>query len=51
MLLPAEIDLIPQERGCKQNSVWLGDSASDKIVLTLLTEIVALYMGFTTVDV
>ncbi len=51
MILPAEVDLIPQEKGCEQNFVWPGGSAGGKMVLTLLTEIVILYVGPTAVNV
>ncbi len=51
MLLLAEIDLVPEERGRKRNLVWPGGSAGGKMVLILLAEVVAFYMGPTAVDV
>ncbi len=50
MLLPTEVDLILQKRGYKRNSVWPSDSTDGKMVLTLLTEVVILYVGPTTID-
>ncbi len=51
MLLPAEVDLVPEEGGRKRNSVWPGGPAGGKIVLTLLTEVIAFYVGPTAVNV
>ncbi len=51
MLLLAEVDSIPQEGGCKRNSVWPGGSTSGIMVLTLLTKIVALHVGPTAIDI
>ncbi len=51
MLLSAEVDLIPQKKGYKRNLVWPGDSKGGKMILTLLTKIVALYVGPITIDV
>ncbi len=51
MLLPAEVDLVPEEEGRKRNSAWLGGPAGGKMVLTLLAEVVAFHVGPTAVDV
>lgn len=51
MLLPAEVDLILKEISCKHNLVLPGGSSSNKIVLTLLAEVLTLYMGLSTIDV
>ncbi len=51
MLLPAEVDLIPEKEGRKQNSVGPGGSAGSKMVLTLLAEVVTFHVGPTAVDV
>ena len=51
MLLPIEIDLILQKKGCKRNFVRFGGSADGKIVFTLLVEVVVLHVGLTAIDV
>ena len=51
MLLPTEIDAIPQKRDCKRNSVWLGGSADGKMVFALLTKVITFYVKPITVDV
>ncbi len=51
MLLPAEVDSVPEEEGCKRDSVWPGGPAGGKMVLTLLTEVIAFHVGPTAVDV
>ncbi len=51
MLLPAEVDSVPEERGRKRNSVWPGGSAGGKMVLTLLEEVITFHVGSTAVDV
>ncbi len=51
MLLPAEVDLVSEEGDRKRNSVWPGGPAGGKMVLTLLTEVIAFHMGSTAVDV
>ncbi len=51
MLLPADVDLVPEERGRKRNSVWSGGPADDTMVLILLTEVVAFYVRLTAVDI
>ncbi len=51
MLLPAEVDLIPEKEGSKRNSVWLGGSAGGNMLLTLLAEVVAFHVGPTAIDI
>ena len=51
MLLPTEVDPISKERSCKQDLVWPGGSAGSKIIFKLMAEVIALYMGSTTVNV
>ena len=46
-----EVDLIPQERGYKQNSVWSSGSAGSKMFLTMLAKVVTFHMRLTMVDV
>ncbi len=51
MLLAAEVDSIPEKRGCKRNLIWPGGFSGSKVVFTLLTEVVALHVGPTVVDI
>ncbi len=51
MLLSVEVDSISQKGVRKRNSVRPGGSAGGKMILILLAEIVALYVGPTAVDV
>ncbi len=51
MLLPTEVDSVPEEGGRKRNSVWPGGPVGDKMVFTLLAEVIALHVGPTTVNV
>ncbi len=51
MLLPAEVDSVSEEKGRKQTSVWLGRPAGGKMVLTLLTEVIAFHVGPTAINV
>ncbi len=51
MVMPIEVDLISQKRGCKRNLVWAGDFIDGKVVLILLIVIVALRMKPTVVDI
>ncbi len=51
MLLPTEVDSVPETESRKRNSVGLGGSAGGKMVLTLLAEVVTFHVGPTTVDV
>ncbi len=51
MLLPAEVDSVPEEGGRKQNLVWPGGPVSGKMVFTLLAKVVAFYVGPIAIDV
>ena len=51
VLLPAEADPVPEEGRGKRNSGRLRDSDGNKVVLTLLTEIVAIYVRLSAVYV
>ena len=51
VLLPAEADPVPEERCGKENLGRLCSSNVSKVVLTLLTEVIAVYMGLSTVYV
>ena len=51
VLLPAEADPVPQERHGKGNPDRSRSSSGSKVVLTLLTEVVAVYVGLSTVYV
>ena len=51
VLLPAEADLVPQERRGKGNLGRSRSSNGSKIVLTLLTEVVVVYVGLSAVYV
>ena len=45
VLLQAEADPVPEKRCGKENSSTLRSSSGSKVVLTLLTEVVAVYVG------
>ena len=51
VLLPAEADPVPQERRGKGNLGRSCGSSSSKIVLTLLTKVVAVHMGLSAIYV
>ena len=51
VLLPAEADLVPEERRGKENPSRPCSSSGSKIVLTLLTEVVAVHVRLFTVYV
>ena len=51
VLLPTEIDAVPKERCCKRNIVGTYDPNGGKVILTLLTEVIAFHVGLTTIDV
>lgn len=51
MLLPIKVDLISKKRGCKQNFIEPGSFNDGKIVLALLTKIVAFYIRPTSIDI
>lgn len=48
-LLPAEVDLVPEKIGGKRNLVSLSSSINSKLILTLLIEVVALYVKFSAI--
>ena len=49
--MPIEVDRPAEEQGCKQNTVEVGSTGGLKMVLTLLTKLVAIYVGFPIVQV
>ena len=51
VLLPMEVDVVTQERGCKRNAVGAFGSSGGKVILILLTEVIAFHVGLTTIDV
>ena len=51
VLLPTEVDTVPKEGYCKRNAVGAFGSGGGKVILTLLTEVIAFYVGLTMIDV
>ncbi len=51
MLLLAEVNSIPEEGGRKRNLVGPSSSASGKMVLKLLVDVIIIHVGPTIVDV
>ena len=51
VLLPVEVDAVMQEGCCKRDTVGTLGSDDGKVVLTLLIEVIAFYVGLTTIDV
>ena len=51
VLLPSEVDAVTQERCCKENMVGAFGSGVGKVILTLLTEVIAFHVGFITIHV
>ena len=51
ILLPTEVDAVPQEGCCKENAVGAFGSSGGKVILTLLSEVIAFHVRFTTIDV
>ena len=51
VLLPTEVDTVPKERYCKRNAVGVFDFGGGKVILTLLTEVIAFHVGLTTIDI
>ena len=51
VLLPTEVDTVPKEACCKENAVGVFGSGGSKVILTLLTEVIAFHVGLTTIDV
>ena len=51
VLLPTEVDAVPKERCCKGNAVGTLGPGGGKVILTLLTEVIAFHVELTTIDV
>ena len=51
ILLPTKVDAVPKEGCCKGNAVGAFSSGGGKVILTLLTEVIAFHVGLTTIDV
>lgn len=51
ILLSAEANLVPKERCRKKNLVRVLGYNGDKVILTLLTKVVAFYIGFCVVHI
>ena len=49
VLLSAEIDLVPEERRGKKNLTRPCSSSNSKVVLVLLTEVVAVHVGLSAI--
>ena len=51
VLLLTEVDAVTQERCCKENTIGALGPGGGKMILTLLTEVIAFHVGLTTIDV
>ena len=51
VLLLTEVDAVTQEEYCKGNGVGAIGSGNGKVILTLLTEVIAFHVGLTIIDV
>ena len=51
VLLPTEVDAVTQEGCCKRNTVAALGPGGGKVILTLLTEVIAFHVGLTTIYV
>ena len=51
ILLPMEVNAVPKEGCCKGNVVGVFGSGGGKVILTLLTEVIAFHVGLITIDV
>lgn len=51
VLLPAKDGLVPKKEHSKKNLVRIFGSSSDKVILILLTEVIAFHIGFTAIYV
>ena len=51
MLVPAEADPIAEEKACKRGAVEASSSGGGKMIFILLTEVVALHVRLTIVEV
>lgn len=50
-LLSVEVDLIPQEQHGTKNPVSFCSFSNSKVVFTLLTEVIAVYIGHSTIHI
>lgn len=46
-----EVDFVPKKRSCKQNLICLGGYSGGKVVLKLMTEVIALHIALIIVDI
>lgn len=51
MLVPAEVDSIAEEADCKNGAVGASSSSNSKMIFTLLTKVITLYIKLTIVEV
>ena len=51
VLLPIDVDAVTQEGCYKGNTVGVLGFGGSKVIFTLLAEVIAFYMGLTTIDV
>ena len=51
VLLSTEVDAVPNERCCKRNAFETLSPDGGKVILTLLTEVIAFYVGLIMIDV
>lgn len=51
VLLPIEVDMDTQEKCWKENMVEALGSDGDKMIFILLAEVIAFYVGLTTIDI
>ena len=51
VLLPIEVNAVTQERCCKENTVGALGSGSSKLILILLTEVIAFHVKLITIDI
>ena len=51
ILLLTEVDAVTPEGYCKENAVVILGPSGGKVILTLLTKVIAFHMGLTTIDV
>ena len=51
VLLPTEVNAFPKEGCCKENTVRALGPGNGKVILTLLSEVIAFYVGLNTIDI
>ena len=51
ILLPIKVDAVAQEENCKKNTVRTLGSNGGKVIFTLLTKVIIIYVRFTTINV